>query len=391
MPINFTKPVTTDNYATGVLQPINDAIKALSQWLDPAVAGTLTSTPTGAYRLNAGELERFDGTSWLDVPINGINLDTGRAIVGAATSFSSRVGSSTFAPNLQVQGLTFNTGSALMAKFGADASAAYCGLSKSRSTTIGAHGILSLNDQIGAVTFGGSDGVKIVEAAHLRVEVDGTPAVDSMPGRLMFRTNGGASPSPSTRLSIGSDGLVEPGVDNTQGLGSASLRWATVYGVSFVGALTGNASTATTLATARTINGISFNGGGNITVADATKLPLAGGTLTGSLTVGAGRAHTTAEAVTVSATPTFNAALSNFFVFGNLTANVTTMTMSNALEGQFLTIRFKQNATGGWTVALPSGASVSGSINLTANATSYLNMTFNATENRWEGAWTQVP
>lgn len=49
-------------------------------------------------------------------------------------------------------------------------------------------------------------------------------------------------------------------------------------------ALSGNATTATTLQTARTINGVSFNGSANITVADATKLPLAGGTLTGSLT-----------------------------------------------------------------------------------------------------------
>ena len=40
---------------------------------------------------------------------------------------------------------------------------------------------------------------------------------------------------------------------------------------------------ADTLTTARTINGVSFNGSANITVADATKLPLAGGTLTGTL------------------------------------------------------------------------------------------------------------
>jgi hypothetical protein len=46
---------------------------------------------------------------------------------------------------------------------------------------------------------------------------------------------------------------------------------------------TGNAATATTLQTARTINGVSFNGSANITVADSTKLPLAGGTLTGGL------------------------------------------------------------------------------------------------------------
>jgi hypothetical protein len=51
--------------------------------------------------------------------------------------------------------------------------------------------------------------------------------------------------------------------------------------------IAGNASTATTLQTARTINGVSFNGSANITVADATKLPLTGGALSGNLDVNA--------------------------------------------------------------------------------------------------------
>jgi len=49
-------------------------------------------------------------------------------------------------------------------------------------------------------------------------------------------------------------------------------------------ALSGNASTATTLQTARTINGVAFNGAANITVADSTKLPKAGGAMTGAIT-----------------------------------------------------------------------------------------------------------
>ena len=45
----------------------------------------------------------------------------------------------------------------------------------------------------------------------------------------------------------------------------------------------GNAATATKLATARTINGVAFDGSANITVADATKMPLDGGTFTGTV------------------------------------------------------------------------------------------------------------
>ena len=54
-----------------------------------------------------------------------------------------------------------------------------------------------------------------------------------------------------------------------------------------VGAVTGNASTATQLQTARTINGVSFNGTQDITISasDTTKVALAGSTMTGYLTL----------------------------------------------------------------------------------------------------------
>lgn len=47
--------------------------------------------------------------------------------------------------------------------------------------------------------------------------------------------------------------------------------------------ITGNAATATKLQTARTINGVGFDGTTDIAVTDDTKLPLSGGTMTGSI------------------------------------------------------------------------------------------------------------
>lgn len=58
----------------------------------------------------------------------------------------------------------------------------------------------------------------------------------------------------STSISLGGSGTTIAGLSS-------------VTSTSFVGALTGNASTATTLATARTINGTSFNGSADITIA----------------------------------------------------------------------------------------------------------------------------
>lgn len=93
---------------------------------------------------------------------------------------------------------------------------------------------------------------------------------------------------------------ITPSANNTYALGTSSYKWSSVYATTFYGALsgnvtgnvsgssgscTGNAATATRLQTARTINGVSFNGSANITVYDSTKLPLAGGTMTGNITI----------------------------------------------------------------------------------------------------------
>lgn len=52
---------------------------------------------------------------------------------------------------------------------------------------------------------------------------------------------------------------------------------------------TGNAATASALHMGRTINGVLFDGTANITIADSTKLPLAGGTMTGAISFAAGQ------------------------------------------------------------------------------------------------------
>lgn len=70
-------------------------------------------------------------------------------------------------------------------------------------------------------------------------------------------------------------------------LQSSGQMTATQFNGPLVGAVTGNvtgnAATATALATARAINGVNFDGSAPITIADATKLPLSGGTMTGQI------------------------------------------------------------------------------------------------------------
>jgi hypothetical protein len=93
----------------------------------------------------------------------------------------------------------------------------------------------------------------------------------------------------------------------TNGTVAASFLSLAVTGTataaSFVGPLTGNASTATTLATARNINGVSFNGSADITVTAAAGT-LTGATLAAGVTASSLTSVGTLTALAVSGTST---------------------------------------------------------------------------------------
>jgi len=102
------------------------------------------------------------------------------------------------------------------------------------------------------------------------------------------------------------------------------------------------------------------------------------------------RAYVTPQSVAFSTTPTFDSSTTNTIYFETMTANVTSVTISNAVDGAQLQIRFVQDATGGRTVTLPSSVQVSGSLNTAANAVTWLVLTYVGSASRWEGTWTRV-
>ena len=78
-----------------------------------------------------------------------------------------------------------------------------------------------------------------------------------------------------------------------------------------------------------------------------------GGALTSGAAVFNGRARTAPVALTVSATTALDASASNAFTAA-MTTNVTTLSISNAVEGQAISILFTQDATGSRTIAWPA-------------------------------------
>ena len=101
---------------------------------------------------------------------------------------------------------------------------------KTRGASTGSVNIVNSGDPLGILSFQGADGVDLEEAAQIRAEVDGTPASNDMPGRLVFSTTPGNAHAPVARMTIKSDGKVgignvSPGfMLDVRGPTSSSLR-----------------------------------------------------------------------------------------------------------------------------------------------------------------------
>lgn len=102
-------------------------------------------------------------------------------------------------------------------------------------------------------------------------------------------------------------------------------------------------------------------------------------------------AYTPSATPAHSATPTFDAAASNVFEPAAMTSNVTSITISNAVAGQTIQIRFQQDGAGGRTVAVPAGAKIDGTPNTAASRVNWLIMTYSSVGGRWEGNWLTIP
>jgi hypothetical protein len=101
----------------------------------------------------------------------------------------------------------------------------------------------------------------------------------------------------------------------------------------------------------------------------------------------AGPVYTTPVPVAFSATPTFDATLSNVFHFGVMTAAVTAAIFQGGADGQTINVRIEQDATGGRTFALPANVVIKGTFNTNASAVNWLVLTWKNSTAKWEAVW----
>jgi hypothetical protein len=140
---------------------------------------------------------------------------SGRLLVGTSTTAS-------YNHLLQVR----NDGGAVAEFFTSSATAGvgpYLALSRSRGSA-GSPTVVSSGDNIGTLFFSGYSGSAYTGAAEIKAEVDGTPGVGDMPGRLVFSTTNTGDSSPTERLRIDDQGQAFLVTENN------CLEFATIQG-----------------------------------------------------------------------------------------------------------------------------------------------------------------
>jgi len=134
---------------------------------------------------------------------------SGRLLVGLSTARANFYNGSPIAPGFQIEGTGF-TGrmAAIISSNSTGTEAASLILAHQKSGAVGGNTILADGDNVGRVSFQGSDGSEFVEAAHIEAQVDGTPGANDMPGRLIFSTTADGASSPTERMRIDSNGWL---------------------------------------------------------------------------------------------------------------------------------------------------------------------------------------
>jgi hypothetical protein len=78
--------------------------------------------------------------------------------------------------------------------------------------------IVQNNDFLSGFETQGYDGSNFIAAANITMEVDGTPGVNDMPGRVTLWTTADGASSPTRRVTIKNDGKVGIGTTSPQGI-----------------------------------------------------------------------------------------------------------------------------------------------------------------------------
>lgn len=392
-----TTPRTSVTFGgSGVVQPAD-------YWFGSAGTGVLHGQSTSATKLHnirtialgtgaTGTATNFDGTANIVIPVTDLNADylTAGTVDAARLSGLYNIAISGKANTAgQADNATNVNGGTVNATTG------------TFSGALTANGVSRFNNDITiygsetdrGIIFDGSSG----NTAKWRLYDIASGSGDTNYFKLQTTGSGGTVYADVLRFGMDTkdavfSGNILPAANNSKNLGSATYKFANIYATNLNGALTGNASSATKLATARTIalgtgatgTATAFDGTGNIvipvTAIDAAKLntgtvPTA--RLSGTYNIGvSGKAATAGAADT--ATSATSAATATNVSGGSVNATTGTFSGSVTTNGTFVTnggdmLLKAPVTTGGWARGLSyvssDGATKYGGIGMLGSGT----------------------
>lgn len=165
----------------------------------------------GANKWTIGNDNTNDGFFFYDFGASAERMridSTGRVLIGTTASRLT----SGVTPNFVIEGTSYNTNS--IGVFTNANGVLDCPLlffGKSRGTSDGSNTIVQNGDRLFSMRIDGSDGTNLEQAAIIEAYVDGTPANNSIPGRMTFMTTNSGSQYATEKMRIDSAGVVSIG------------------------------------------------------------------------------------------------------------------------------------------------------------------------------------
>ena len=126
---------------------------------------------------------------------------------------------------VQLEGTTANTSAISIVRNSASEYPPYLNFGKSRATSTGGTTIVNDDDSLGQIRFSGADGNDLTNhAASIEAFIDGTPANNVTPGRLIFSTTSATGSDATEKFRISSNGQVCIGSGFVGGGGHLTIR-----------------------------------------------------------------------------------------------------------------------------------------------------------------------
>jgi hypothetical protein len=163
---------------------------------------------------------------------------SGRLLVGTSTARTNFFNTS-YSAQTQLEATSSAGSTAAIVNSEAGGNGGRLILAHQRSGSVGGNTVVNSGDELGRISFQGSDGTEFVNSASIGCEVDGTPGANDMPCRLVFSTTSDNASSPTERMRIDNAGRLLVG-KTASGFSNAGIELDPAAGGSGIISATNN-------------------------------------------------------------------------------------------------------------------------------------------------------